>query len=88
MSDEDLWLDGNGIAGLLAEVFGDRHDDRRPRLRVVRRGTRGRRAPRCTAAPGSCCAARRAATSRCRSPCSRTARVLTLRGDWTLEVPR
>ena len=57
-------LDGNALAGLLAESSaGD--DDRRARLRSLRRpSTRSARtAP--TAAPASCCAARPAATSRC-----------------------
>ena len=84
MSDEDALARRQRDRRAAGRDVRARDDDRRPRVRVVRRGTARSARTGCTAAPGSSCAARRAATSRCGSPCSPDRRVLTLRGSWTV----
>ena len=85
---EDLWLDGNGIAGLLAEVFGAEVTARRARLRLLRRHERrsARTAP--TAAPGvvlRCPACGDVAIRIAQLP---DRNVVQVRGAWAFELPR
>ena len=63
----DVHTDGNGVAGLLGEILAVGGDGDAAPLPLVRRRepARARTAP--TTAPASCCAARRAPTSRCAS---------------------
>ena len=86
MSDEDLWLDGNAIAGLLAELFGidmttvDRGCASCGRHHEVGAHRLYRGAGLVLRCPSCDDIAMRIAVLPDR-------RVLTLRGSWTVEVP-
>ena len=73
MTEQATWLDGNGVAGLMREVFGT---EMSTALRVCAgcgAAQPARGVPRLPAAPASSCAARAAASSRWPSPRCRTA---------------
>ena len=86
MSDEDLWLDGNAIAGLLAELFGidmttvDRACATCGRHHAVGAHRLYRGAGLVLRCPSCDDVAMQIAVLPDR-------RVLTLRGSWTVEVP-